>query len=308
MSLSKTEASTLPVGRESHMDVSNTVDVCDPQAVLAAVRAILDARYPGFDFSPVNVLVQDFSRLYCGEFPGYRACDTAYHDMQHVLDVTLAMARLVDGYESGSEPGDALGPDLALAGIAAALFHDAGYIRRSDDNSASNGAAYTRIHVSRSVGFMSDYLPSVGLASILPVCKRIVHFTGYEQDPGSINVQSSAEYTLGSLLGSADLLAQLADVNYLEKCRERLYGEFVQAGLAGDGALEGYRDIVYSSPQHLLATTPSFISTVFEERLEGAFNGVHRHVAAFFDGGNLYLDAIDRNRRALERLLASTGD
>ena len=33
------------------------------------------------------------------KYPGYRACDTEYHNLQHTLDVTLAMARLMDGYE-----------------------------------------------------------------------------------------------------------------------------------------------------------------------------------------------------------------
>ena len=33
-------------GRSSNMDVSNRVDVTDPDAVAAAVLAILDTRYP----------------------------------------------------------------------------------------------------------------------------------------------------------------------------------------------------------------------------------------------------------------------
>ena len=294
--------------QERHMDVSNTVDIGDPREVLAALRSILDARYPGFDFSPVDTLMADFCRLYRGDFPQYRACETTYHNMAHVLDVSLAMARLIDGYDGSCAVEDAVGPELALCGIAAALFHDAGYIRRRDDNSCSNGAAYTRIHVSRSVEFMSEYFPTVGLQAILPVCSRIVHFTGYEQDPASVDVQSTAEYTLGSLLGSADLIAQMADSEYLDKCRDDLYGEFVLAGIAGEGDLEGYKGIVYRSPQQLLESTPDFIHTVIEERLEGYFNGIHRYVAQCFNGSNLYMDAIDRNRKKLELLLASAND
>jgi len=288
------------------MDVSNTVDVTDPVAVTTAMRKILDARYPGFDFSPVDTLVGGFSRLYRGEFPGYKASDTAYHNMQHVLDVSLAMARLIDGHDGVCAEEDALGPELALTGIAAALFHDAGYIRRKDDDSCSNGAVYTRIHVSRSVEFMSEYFPTVGLQSILPVCQRVVHFTGYEMDPGDIDVQSSQEYTLGSLLGSADLIAQIADVDYLTKCRNDLYSEFVLAGIAGEGDLEGYKNTVYRSPQQLMESTPDFIRTVTEERLEGFFNGAYRYAAAHFNGPNLYMEAIELNSRKLEQLLASS--
>src|SRR3990167_2134761 len=41
----------------------------------------------------------DVATLYAGKHPDYQPCDTEYHDIQHVLDVTLAMARLMDGYE-----------------------------------------------------------------------------------------------------------------------------------------------------------------------------------------------------------------
>ena len=297
-----------PSQRARHMDVTNTVDVTDPVAVLTVLRSILDARYTGFDFSAVDTLVQDFSSLYRGEFPGYRASDTAYHNMQHVLDVSLAMARLLDGHDGACAADEVLGPELALAGIAAALFHDAGYIRRRDDNSCTNGAAYTRVHVTRSVEFMSQYFPTVGLAHLVPICKRIVHFTGYELDPSGIDTRSSQEYTLGSLLGSADLIAQIADVDYLKKCQENLYAEFVLAGIAGEGELEGYKDIVYRSPRQLMESTPDFIRTVIDERLEGYFNGVHRYAARHFNGPNLYMEAIEHNRRALQRLLASASD
>ena len=96
------------------MDVSNTVDVTDSSAVIAALRSILDSRYPDFDFAPVTLMVEDFIRLYQGEYPGYEACDVGYHNIQHVLDVTLAMARLIDGYENGTDAHERLGPELAL--------------------------------------------------------------------------------------------------------------------------------------------------------------------------------------------------
>ena len=53
----------LQIQRASCMDVSNTVDVTDPAAVSAEVQAILRKRFPQYDFSSVDVLVSDFSRL-----------------------------------------------------------------------------------------------------------------------------------------------------------------------------------------------------------------------------------------------------
>jgi len=287
------------------MDVSNTVDVTDPTAVIIALRHILDVRYPGFDFTPVDTLVDDFGRLYAGEYPGYQACDTTYHNVQHVLDVTLAMARLIDGHDGSCATKDQLGAELALTGVACALFHDAGYIRRNGDNRATNGAAYTRIHVSRSARFMAEHFPHVGLQMILPVCKRIVHFTGYEVNPEKIKVRSDKERTLGALLGTADLIAQMADVEYVKKCHDNLYVEFEAGGMAGDNGMEGYAGKVFRSPRHLLESTPNFIRTAIEVRLDGYFKGVYRYAAEHFKGPNLYMEGIDHNCRELELLLAT---
>lgn len=289
------------------MDVSNSVDVTDYRAVRTAVRQIIDPLHSDRDFSPVDTLFEDFSRLYGGQYPGFHGCDIHYHDLQHVLDVTLAMARLIDGYAKLRTDGPALDADMVLAGIAAALFHDSGYIRRRSDTRHRNGAAYTHIHVARSARFLADYLPGIGLGRLEPVCTRIVHFTSYLLDPEQINVDSAAERRLGELLGSADLIAQMADAEYLEKLRTHLYAEFVAGGMAGEGAFRTHTGTVYRSPEHLLELTPNFIRNSIERRLDGFFDGAHRLVAAHFGGRNLYLEAIYCNCDRLERMLAEAG-
>lgn len=293
--------------RAGHMDVSNTVDVSDPGAVAGEVRRILENRYEGFDFSPIDLLARDFSRLYRGSFPGFRACDIKYHDIQHVLDVTLAMARLLDGHDRSHDPAECLGPELALAGIAAALFHDSGYIRRKRDSRNGNGAAYTRVHVSRGARFMADYLPGVGMQHMVGVCTRIVHFTGYAVEPRHIEVADKHEHRLGTLLGTADLIAQMADIDYARKCRDHLYEEFEAGGMAGEFGLQGHTGIVYRSPEHLLETTPNFMRRAIDERLNGHFERAHRYAAEHFGGRNLYMDAIQANCNDLETILAGGG-
>jgi len=294
-------------GRAAHMDVSNTVDVSDPAAVSAEVCRILSACYPGSDFSQIEILVADFSRLYRGSYPGFSACDIGYHDMQHVLDVTLAMARLLDGHDRSETGGLYLGPELALAGVAAALFHDSGYIRRTRDSRNKNGAAYTRVHVSRSARFMQEYLPGAGMPHMMGVCTRIVHFTGYEIDPEYIEVHNDRERRLGELLGTADLIAQMADVDYARKCREYLYEEFRAGGLAGEHAAQYPGVTVFRSPQDLLESTPDFMRNAIAVRLDAQFGGVYRFAAAHFGGDDLYMDAIRTNSRRLEAELAVSG-
>ena len=55
--------------------------------------------FPGASFDKLWLAFYDFERLFTGRLPGYRGCDTTYHDVQHTLDMTLALARLVVGYE-----------------------------------------------------------------------------------------------------------------------------------------------------------------------------------------------------------------
>lgn len=291
--------------RACHMDVSNSVDVTDCDAVSAAVQAMLVARYPALDPGPVAVLFADFGRLYGGEYPGFHACDIQYHNAQHVLDVTLAMARLLDGHGRCQPPEGQLSVELVVAGIAAALFHDSGYIRRRNDTRHDNGAAYTRIHVRRSARFLKEYLPTVGLGESVGTCARIVHFTGYEIEPQNIRVESGQEHLLGTLLGTADLIAQMADIDYPRKCREHLYEEFVIGGMAGENGNYTHTGTIYRSPEQLLSMTPQFIRTAIDTRLDGHFNSVHRYAAEHFGGRHLYMQAIEANCRALEAMLAA---
>ncbi|WP_200821385.1 hypothetical protein [Oceanicoccus sp. KOV_DT_Chl] len=91
------------------LDVSGTVDVTKASDVCAAVISILQKRYPQADFSIIKQIYTDFDTLYRGELAGFLACDTSYHDSQHVLDVSLAMARLIDGYDSSQPAASRLG-------------------------------------------------------------------------------------------------------------------------------------------------------------------------------------------------------
>ncbi len=294
----------LQKARQRHTDVSNTVDVTDSAAVAEAIAAILSPLYPQSSLQLVSQLVQDFDRLYRGDYPGFHGCDVEYHNAQHVLDVTLAMVRLIDGYEQSYAPDLALGAELAVAGIACALFHDAGYIRRLRDSRHKNGAEYTRTHVSRSARFMTEYLPTVGLGYAVPICQRIVHFTGYEVNPEDIEVSSEAVKRLGWLLGTADLIAQMADVAYLEKCRDKLYPEFVAGGMAGNLGACSETGVIYKSPSHLMQSTPNFIRTAIQVRLDGYFHSYYRFAGDHFGGRDLYMDAISANCDRLESIIS----
>ena len=94
--------------RRSDYDVTNRVKTAAAATVAAAVRRIYLDLYRKADVATLGRAFVDFAALYAGEHPGYNPCDTGYHDTQHVLDVTLAMARLLTATsEGGGEPLDA---------------------------------------------------------------------------------------------------------------------------------------------------------------------------------------------------------
>jgi hypothetical protein len=285
-------------------DVTDSVNIEDSADVRRAVRDILTHRYPGSDFAVLDQVFEDVRRLFNGEMPGFQACDTKYHDLRHTLDIALAMARLLDGHDRASSATDALGPERALIGIITALFHDSGYILESADHARASGAEYTLVHVSRSARFLARYLPGIGLGQHVGRATRLVHFTGYEIPLDRLELPDPLDRRLGCMLGSADLIGQMADRIYLEKCRDFLYEEFVLAGLAKRENADGSVEIHYSSAVDLLAKTPGFFENVAKKRLDGLFGGLHEIVATHFGGRNPYRDGVERNIAFLKEVVA----
>lgn len=292
--------------RRNDYDVTNTVQVSNPAAVRNAVQQIYSETFPGMSFDKLWLAFYDFERLFTGRYPGYKGCDTTYHDMQHTLDMTLALARLVAGYERSVEPPDRLGAARAQMALITSLFHDSGYIRHeSRDSDFSNGAEFTLYHVSRSADFLRRYLPDLGLAKDVGVSSMIVHFTGYELELDKIELDDPRDIICGHLIGTADLIAQMADRCYLEKCRDRLYNEFVVGGVAVENARPGEYMVRYKSGEDLLRKTPTFYQQVMRDRLNSKFNRVYRYIEVLYEGQNPYIDAIRNNITHLVRILES---
>jgi len=288
--------------RRSDYDVTNTVQVSSVPAVRRAVEELYSRTWPAGPLEKLGGAFADFERLFNGRYPGYYGCDTVYHDVQHSLDDTLAMARLLAGYERSHAPEQRLGADRALLGLIVALFHDSGYIRQTDEPARRNGAEFTRTHVARSAQFLAHYLPTIGMAEWVPVATQIVHFTGYELRFDQIRLDDRRDRRVGHLLGTADMMAQMADRCYLEKVRDRLYPELVLGGVAlssdGDSLT-----VNYGSGLDLLRRTPEFVAETMRTRLDGEFAGAYRYIEPLFDGRNPYMETIERSLRYLEGVL-----
>ena len=202
--------------RRNDYDVTNTVQVSSTASVAAAVRELFAATWPGESFDRVAVAFDHFDKLFTGRMPGYHGVDTVYHDLQHSLDMTLAMARLMVGYESTVPVPERFGAERAVMAMATSLFHDAGYIREFDDQTHRNGAEFTLYHVTRSARFLARFLPTIDMESWVPIATRVVHFTGYEVELSQIQLPDPRDRKLGHLLGTADLIAQMFDLVRLD--------------------------------------------------------------------------------------------
>src|SRR4030042_1064708 len=76
---------------------SQLLDIRDKNLVIKEVKHIVSLINHQFDFSHFDQAFRDVEKLFRGHYPGYQACNTDYHDLQHTLHVFLAMARLMHG-------------------------------------------------------------------------------------------------------------------------------------------------------------------------------------------------------------------
>jgi hypothetical protein len=279
-------------------DVSQAVCISDPQDVCRAVEAAFLTLFPAPDFVVISKAFEDVARLYRGQFPGYHACDTDYHDLRHILDVTLAVARLLVGYERvHNGTVDALGVDRVQMGIVAALYHDIGYLRHINDSRHKHGAEYTKTHVTRGARFLANYLPTLGKEAWVPRMRILLHYTGYEK---VVRMKNEHDHMLGCLLGTGDLIAQMSDRSYLERCRDSLYTEFRIGNVPAPKSLTGQP---FESPAELLNQTPGFMRMTVDSRLNKLFGAVYKYAEQFFGGENPYMTGLEKNCTFLEKLL-----
>jgi hypothetical protein len=291
--------------RRNDYDVTNRVNTTDFQDVSKEVGRIYQDLYQEAAPNNLTRAFSDLGALYRGEYPGYYECDTDYHDIQHVLDVTLGMARLMDGCVRATS-SETITERLFRLGIISALYHDCGYIRHRKDTRHENGAEYTSVHVSRGARFLEEYLPQNGMADLAQAAARTVHFTGYEIPVDKIKVPGPEYRLIGNLLGSADILAQMADRCYLEKCYDRLYPEFVRGGIARKRHQDGREEIIFASAADLIYKTPSFYQGA-TKRLQQDLGGCYSYIEGHFNGQNLYFDELEKNINHA-KIIAGDGD
>lgn len=233
----------------------------DPQSVEEEVIEPLVAIDATFDAPRIHRMYHDTVALFQGRYPGYRASDAWYHDLEHTNAVFICMGAMLHGAHFSGVKIGSRGKSLGLAG---ALFHDVGLIRREEETEGT-GARYTVGHEQRSIDFMRAYFSDNGFsAEDMLDTEHIILSTVLNKHLDEIPFRSEEIRLLGQMLGSADVVAQMADRAYLEKLL-LLYREFREGQVPG-----------YGSELELLEKTPTFYEQVVKRRLETEFNRADR--------------------------------
>ena len=277
-------------------DISGLLAVGSSEEVLNEVLEILKRISSNFNTEPVCNVFDAVERLYSGNFPGYRACNTGYHDFRHAIETLLAMSRLIHGAVLDKE---AISERQIITALIAAILHDAGYIQEKSDTRGT-GAKYKATHEQRSMDFLSRHGFEFGLSEEeIAAGRMIILCTDMDTDITTIAFPSPQIELLGKLLGTADLTAQLAERAYLEKLLY-LYYECKEAGV-GD----------YESELDILHRSVDFYD-FFEERLKTTLGGVDRFMQLHFASRwgvnkNLYHEAIHKQKDYLVKILNIPG-
>ena len=200
--------------------------------------------------------------------------DAAYHDINHTIMVTLVGQEILRGRhisEGGVTPRD------WLHFIVSLLCHDIGYVRgicagdrdgryvinaRGDTIALPTGAtdaAMTPYHVERSKLFVHERFGRVALAHIdnREIEANIEH-TRFPVPEDEVHAPTN---DFPGLLRAADLIGQLADVNYLRKT-SALFSEFRETGAS--------EKLGYTSAADLRAAYPAFFWQVVRPYIDSA--------------------------------------
>ena len=276
---------------KSNVKLADLIDQKNSRAVIDAVAKIFSYSYDAEEFIEIERCYDKVFTVFEGKFPGYKACNTNYHNFSHTLDALLATARLIDGYNISEK---VLPVKLVINLLKSALLHDIGYIQENDDE--GTGAKYTANHVTRSVEFISIHHAEFGIKpDELETISNIVRSTGLKINLKEVSFKSDEERFAGYFMGTGDILGQMADREYLEKLLF-LYYEFHEAGIPG-----------YNTEFDIIKNTLKFYEEI-KERIGAMYQFSYQYARHHFNkrydiDENIYMTAIDRNIEYIKKIV-----
>src|SRR5256885_5256476 len=171
------------------------VDTKVPGAVEEEVYRIYRKLFPGGERGFVAEAVDLAESWVSGDFWDYQPIDAQYHDLEHTLQGTLCLARLLSGREAADARPKVSERKFQLT-LLAILLHDTGYLKKKDDKEGT-GAKYTPIHVGRSASFAQEFLARNGYTKAeISAVQNMINCTGVNADLKSIPFSDELERTM----------------------------------------------------------------------------------------------------------------
>jgi hypothetical protein len=267
-------------------------DHTDIRAVEEFVAAVYQGLFGDADAGFAAKAFAWMSDAFNGRHPNYSCIDCGYHDIEHTMQVTVCLTQLLAG-RTEAEAQPALDRRVFELGVLAALFHDSGYLKRRDDTEGT-GAKYTPVHVARSGDFAARLMLRDGYTpEDIEAVRNMIDCTAHGESPDRVPFRNSLERLVGYCVGTADLLAQMAASNYLEKL-PLLYAEFDEARRHADGRVPA--SLAFEGVEDLVRRTPAFWQDYVLPRLQNAFLGVYRFLSP---------DGSDQSNPYLRQVLAN---
>src|SRR5262249_34250639 len=121
--------------------MSPQVDTRDITVVAREVQSAYDFMFPQADGEFVARAFDWTRDCFQGHYPGYLAIDARYHDLEHTLQGTLCMVRILRSRQEAETRPLCTRRGFEL-GLVAILLHDTGYLKRMHDIQGT-GAKYT---------------------------------------------------------------------------------------------------------------------------------------------------------------------
>jgi hypothetical protein len=279
------------------------VDTKDALAVEAEVQQRYRSLFPQGDQGFIGRAFGWVRDWFGGLSPGCQAVDVSYHDLEHTLQGVLCLVRLLEGrHRVGAVP--VFTQRIFELAVLAMLLHDTGYLKRRSDTQGT-GAKFALTHVRRSVEFAAVALAKEGMAPAeIWAIQNMIRCTGLEVDMSRIGFTDALERLAGMAVGTADLLGQMAAVDYLAKL-PTLYAELEEAvRFAGDSRAAKW---LVASAEEMINRTPQFWDNYVFPRIVNDFEGMYRFLNdPYPDGPNPYLERIAANLEPLRARAAKS--
>jgi hypothetical protein len=228
--------------------------------------------------------------------------DAPYHDVSHTVMVTLVGQEILRGRHisvGGISPRD------WLAFIVSLLCHDIGYVRgicQGDENGryvsnlagdrvavpeGATDAWLTPYHVARSKLFVRERFSDAIIDLDIPLIEKNIEHTRFPVPEDEAH-QSTGDFP--GLVRAADLIGQLADINYLRK-QPALFNEFRETGAS--------EKLGFKSVADLRDNYPDF----FWEKVRPYIGDALRYLRITQEGkqwlANLYANVFSMEHRSL---------